>query len=137
MAFYWMTERTRIKRWVVALLPADRGNRVRRVWDEIELTVGNWVRGQLTLMALIGLISAVGYFVIGVRYWPALALFIALAEAIPMVGPYIGTAPAVLIALTQPENDGLPALLGLETMSPLLRAGLVVGFAVILQTAEG
>jgi predicted PurR-regulated permease PerM len=137
MAFYWMTERTHIKRWMVSLLPADRGNRVRRVWDEIEVTVGSWVRGQLTLMGLIGLISAVGYFGIGVRYWPALALFIAIAEAIPMVGPYIGTAPAVLIALTQPENDGLMSLLGVAPLNPLLRAGLVVVFAIILQTVEG
>lgn len=137
IAFYWMTERTHIKRWVVVLLPADRGNRIRHVWDDIELKVGGWVRGQLTLMALVGLISAVGYFVIGVRYWPALALFIALAEAVPMVGPYIGTAPAILVALVQPENDGLLNLLGLAPLDGLTRAILVVVFAVVLQTVEG
>jgi predicted PurR-regulated permease PerM len=136
IAFYWMTERTRIKRWIVSLLPADRGNRIRRVWDEIEVKVGGWVRGQLTLMALVGLISALGYFVIGVRYWPALALFIALAEAVPLVGPYIGTAPAVLVALTQPGNDGLPLLLDMGNLSNVTRALLVIVFAVVLQTVE-
>ncbi len=137
MAFYWMTERARIKRALIALLPADRGNRVRRVWDEIELKVGAWVRGQLTLMALVGAISAVGYFAIGVRYWPALALFIALCEAIPMVGPYIGTAPAILIALVQPGNDGVLAVLGGPPLNGLTRALLVLVFAVLLQTVEG
>src|SRR4051794_20424044 len=105
IAFYWLTERTLIKRATLSWLPARRANRVRRVWDDIEVKVGGWVRGQLTLMLIIGLASAVGYFVIGVKYWPVLALFIGIAEAIPLVGPYIGTAPAVLIALTQTSND--------------------------------
>lgn len=137
IAFYWMTERTLIKRSLVSLLPTDRGNRIRRVWDEIEVKVGGWVRGQLTLMGIVGLISAVGYFAIGVRYWPALALFIAIAEAIPLVGPYIGTVPAILVALTQPGNDGMPTLLNLGDMGGVTRAILVIIFAVLLQTVEG
>jgi predicted PurR-regulated permease PerM len=124
VAFYWLTERTLIKRAVMSWFPAKRANRIRRVWDDIEVKVGGWVRGQLTLMAIVGVISAVGYFVIGVQYWPALALFIAVAEAIPLVGPYIGTAPAVLVALTQPGG-------GID------KALIVVAFAVVLQTIEG
>ena len=137
VAFYWLSERTLIKRSLMSWLPASRANRVRRVWDDIEIKVGGWVRGQLTLMLIVGLASAVGYFVLGISFWPALALFIAIAEAIPLVGPYIGTAPAVLVALTQVENDGLPALLGMDPINPLLRALLVVVFAVVLQTVEG
>jgi predicted PurR-regulated permease PerM len=137
VAFYWLSERTLIKRSLMSWLPASRANRVRRVWDDIEIKVGGWVRGQLTLMLIVGLASAVGYFVLGISFWPALALFIAIAEAIPLVGPYIGTAPAVLVAITQVENDGLPALLGMDPINPLLRAGLVVLFAVVLQTVEG
>jgi predicted PurR-regulated permease PerM len=137
VAFYWLSERTLIKRSLMSWLPASRANRVRRVWDDIEIKVGGWVRGQLTLMLIVGLLSAVGYFVLGVSYWPALALFIGIAEAVPLVGPYIGTAPAVLVALTQPGNDGLPSLLGLGDFGNLTRALMVVVFAIILQTIEG
>ncbi|HYP20204.1 MAG TPA: AI-2E family transporter [Chloroflexia bacterium] len=124
VAFYWLSERTLIKRAIMSWLPASRANRVRRVWDDIEVKVGGWVRGQLFLMALVGALSAVGYFFMGIQYWPALALFIAIAEAIPLVGPYIGTAPAVLVALTQPGG-------GFE------KALMVVAFAIVLQTIEG
>jgi predicted PurR-regulated permease PerM len=137
VAFYWLSERTLIKRGLMSWLPPRRANRIRRVWDDIEVKVGGWVRGQLTLMLVVGLASAVGYFVIGVKFWPALALFIAIAEAIPLVGPYIGTAPAVLVALTQNGNDGLPALLGMEDIGSVPRALLVVAFAFLLQTVEG
>ena len=137
IAFYWLTERTLIKRWVISLLPAERGNRVRRVWDDIEVKVGGWVRGQLTLMLIVGLVSAVGYFCIGLRFWPVLAVFIFVCEAIPLVGPYIGTAPAVLVALTQTGNEGLLGLLGVPDIGPVPRVLLVVLFALILQTVEG
>jgi predicted PurR-regulated permease PerM len=137
VAFYWLSERTLIKRSLMSWLSAKRANRVRRVWDDIEVKVGGWVRGQLTLMVIVGAVSAVGYFVLGVKYWPALALFILIAEAIPLVGPYIGTAPAVLVALTQTGNDGLPALLGMGDFGNVTRALLVVVFAVVLQTIEG
>ena len=137
VAFYWLSERTLVKRSLMSWLPAKRANRVRRVWDDIEVKVGGWVRGQLTLMVIVGLASAVGYFAMGIKYWPALALVIAIAEAIPLVGPYIGTAPAVLVALTQMENDGLPSLLGMDPINPVIRALMVVVFAVVLQTVEG
>jgi predicted PurR-regulated permease PerM len=137
VAFYWLTERTLIKRSLMSWLPPRRANRVRRVWDDIEVKVGGWVRGQLTLMAMVGLVSAAGYFGIGIKYWPVMALVIGLCEAIPLVGPYIGTAPAVLVALTQPGNDGLPALLGTPDMGSVTRALLVVAFAMLLQTVEG
>ena len=137
VAYYWLIERTRLKRELISWFPADRANRIRRVWDDIEVKVGGWVRGQFILMATVGVLSAIGYFAIGLSYWPALALFIALAEAIPLVGPYIGTAPAVIVALTQPANDGLLALLGMEDIGPITRVILVLIFAVVLQTIEG
>jgi predicted PurR-regulated permease PerM len=137
VAFYWLTERTRIKRGFISWFPAQRANRIRRVWDDIEVKVGGWVRGQLILMVTVGIVSAIGYFVLGIKFWPALALIIALAEAIPLVGPYIGTAPAILIALTQQGNDGLPLLLGMGDFGGITRALLVVAFAVVLQTIEG
>ena len=124
VAYYWLTERTLVKRSVMSWFPARRANRIRRVWDDIEVKVGGWVRGQLTLMGIVGILSAIGYYFIGLQYWPALALFIAIAEAIPLVGPYIGTAPALLVALTQP-GGGLGTVL------------IVVLFAVLLQTVEG
>ena len=137
VAFYWLTERTHIKRSLISWFPARRANRIRRVWDDIEVKVGGWVRGQLVLMAMVGGVSAVGYFVIGIKFWLALALIIAIAEAIPLIGPYIGTAPAVVVGLTQEGNDGLPALLGMGDIGGVTRALLVVAFAVLLQTVEG
>ncbi len=121
IAFYWLTERPLIKRFVFAFVSEDKRARGRTLWDSVEGKLGAWVRGQLLLMLFIGVLSGVGYTLMGLKFAFALAVFAALTELIPMVGPYIGGAPAVLIALTQ---------------SPTL-ALLVLGYIVVLQLIEG
>jgi predicted PurR-regulated permease PerM len=48
-----------------------------------------------------GVAFFVGLSVLGVRYALLLAVVAAGAEILPIIGPWIGTAPAVLLALTQ------------------------------------
>ena len=79
------------------------------------------MRGQLVLMLFIGVLAGVGYTIFGVKYALALGAFAALAELIPLVGPYIGGAPAVLIALTQNTTLAL----------------IVIVYIVVIQLVEG
>jgi predicted PurR-regulated permease PerM len=99
LAFYWMVERPSIKRGLLRLVPAKRARDVNRVWTEIEEKLGGWVRGQIILMLAIGVMAGVGFAVLGLPNPILLAVFAALTEVIPIVGPVIGGAPAVLVAL--------------------------------------
>lgn len=51
-------------------------------------------------MLAIGVLAFIGYLIIGMPYALLLALFLAITDIIPYIGPIIGIAPAVLIALT-------------------------------------
>jgi predicted PurR-regulated permease PerM len=73
---------------------------VRDAWNEVESRLGLWVRGQLTIMASIGIATGVAYTVIGLPASLLLALIAAIAEIIPIIGPFIGAVPAVLMATT-------------------------------------
>ena len=121
IAFYWLTERTTIKRFVFSFVPNDKRPRSRLIWDSVEEKLGAWMRGQLVLMLFIGVLAGVGYTIFGVKYALALGAFAALAELIPLVGPYIGGAPAVLIALTQNTTLAL----------------IVIVYIVVIQLVEG
>jgi predicted PurR-regulated permease PerM len=59
-----------------------------------------WVRGQLILMATIGIGTATVYSLLGVPAALLLGLIAAVAEAIPIVGPLLGAIPAVIVAAT-------------------------------------
>jgi predicted PurR-regulated permease PerM len=101
ICYYWSTEEALIKRFVLSFLSDEKKIKVRRIWSDIENKLGAWVRGQLIIMLVTGILSFAGYSLMGLEFAFPLACFAAIAELIPIVGPYIGGAPAVLIALTQ------------------------------------
>jgi predicted PurR-regulated permease PerM len=121
VAFYWMTEKAIIKRVFLGLIPLDRRDRAHGLWDQIERRIGGWVRGQLILMATIGIISAIAYFLIDLDFWLPLGIFAGLTEAVPFLGPFIGGGAAVMVALTVSWEKGL----------------LVLVFVIVLQQLEG
>jgi len=100
LVYFWLTERSRLQRYVLAFVPLHRRAGVRGAWNEVESRLGLWVRGQLTIMASIGVATAVAYTVIGLPAALLLAVIAAIAEIIPIIGPFIGAVPAVLMATT-------------------------------------
>jgi predicted PurR-regulated permease PerM len=98
MVYFWLTERARLQRFFLALLPADKRGGARDAWNEMELRLGGWVRGQLILMGSVGVATTVAYFLIGLEGPLLLGLIAALAEAIPLVGPALGAVPALIVA---------------------------------------
>jgi predicted PurR-regulated permease PerM len=121
IVFFWLLEHARLQRYALAFLPAERRAGARATWNAIETRLGLWVRGQLILMASIGVATGVAYTLLGVPSALLLALIAGLSEAIPIVGPLIGAIPAILVA---------------ATVSPEL-AIVVAGVYVLLQAIEG
>lgn len=105
LVFFWLTERSRLQRYALAFVTEDRRAGIRDAWNEIESRLGMWVRGQLVLMATIGIATGIAYSVLGLPGALLLALIAALTEVIPIVGPLIGAIPALLVATTiSPET---------------------------------
>lgn len=60
--------------------------------------LGGWVRGQLILMLVIGLVTYTGLSLMGVPYALPLALLAGLLEILPNLGPTIAAIPALIVA---------------------------------------
>ncbi|HEX5823492.1 MAG TPA: AI-2E family transporter, partial [Candidatus Limnocylindrales bacterium] len=121
VVYFWLTEHARLQRYVLAFVPRDRRRRARDVWNAAETRLGMWVRGQLILMASIGVATGVAYTLLGLPSALLLGLLAALAEAVPIIGPLLGAIPALLVA---------------ATISPEL-ALAVAGVYLVLQLIEG
>ena len=105
LVFFWLTERPRLQRYALAFAPEHRRAGIRDAWNEIEARLGLWARGQLILMATIGIATGIAYTLLGLPGALLLALIAALTEIIPIVGPLIGAIPALLVATTiSPET---------------------------------
>jgi predicted PurR-regulated permease PerM len=120
LAFYWIMERNLLKRSLLRAVPRHRAKDVNVIWIELEETLGAWVRGQLFLMLVVGIIAGIGFVVIGLPSPIVLAVAAGFAEMIPILGPILAFAPAILITLATDPG----------------KAPLVVGYAVIVQLIE-
>jgi predicted PurR-regulated permease PerM len=109
MAFYYLMEKAFLRRVILEQMQPGTRARVDRTWDRVEAQLGRWMRGQLTLCLIIGVLSTIGYGVMGVRFWPLLGLFAGITEAIPIVGPWLGGVPAVVMAMTDSWQKALIA----------------------------
>jgi predicted PurR-regulated permease PerM len=120
ITYYYLMERQWLRRLALSAYSPETRIHASRIWDEVEQKVGDWLRGQLTLCLIIGSMSTVGYGLMGIRFWPLLGLWAGVTEIIPILGPWLGGVPAVIIALTQSWQN----------------AALVAAFVVLLQMTE-
>ncbi len=102
ITFYLLLDARRLRTIVLRWLEPEHRAGARRVFSEIAHVFGAYVRAQLMVAASLGLLVAITLAVLGVPYAVFLALFAALAELIPMVGPVAGAVPALLVAATLP-----------------------------------
>jgi predicted PurR-regulated permease PerM len=120
IAFYYLMEKRLFKRLLLVQLTPTNRDRINAIWNDVESKVGDWLRGQLLLMLIIGVFAGIGYGLLGVRFWLLLALWAGLTELIPIIGPWIGGIPAVAIAL----------------LDSWQKAAIVAVFLMLLQLAE-
>ncbi|MDP9282232.1 MAG: AI-2E family transporter [Chloroflexota bacterium] len=107
ITFYLLTDARRLRAIVLRWLEPEHRPGTRRVLSETARVFGAYVRAQLLVAASLGLLVAVVLLVLGVPYALFLALFAAMAELIPMIGPVAGAVPALLVSATLP----LPAVI--------------------------
>jgi predicted PurR-regulated permease PerM len=99
--FYMLLEGAEIKRAFLALFPPGERDRVSRVLERIGVKFGGWLRGQLLLSFTIAAIVTLGLSLLRIPYPFLLGIVAGVGELIPMVGPSLGAAVAILVALSQ------------------------------------
>ena len=122
----------------VALFPAGRRQEVRRILRELYETIQRWFVGQLASMLLIGVLSTVALYLIGVPFALLLGIFSGLISFIPFVEPLISVIPPLLLALIGTPIDALWVVLAyaaIQTIESYLIQPLVMSRAVSLHPA--
>ncbi len=100
LAFFWTVESERIKQVLLLLVPIGKRPDAKETVNTIEEIVGNYTVGQGILMLIIGVAQGIVYAVVGLPYAFLLAIIAAIGEAVPLIGPLLGTIPAVIVAFT-------------------------------------
>ena len=99
-AAYWVFERDRAVDVVASLLPRPKRKLVRDTWTLIDLRLGAFVRGQVLLIVLVGVVLSLLFWAIGEPYWLLVGSFAGLVEVVPVIGPLSAGIIAVAVGLT-------------------------------------
>ena len=92
---------------IVRLVPVGRQPRARELLAEIALTLRWWLVGRLISMTVVGVMTGVGLWALGVPLAFVLGLLAALLSFIPNLGPLLSAIPAVLLGLAESPQKAL------------------------------
>jgi predicted PurR-regulated permease PerM len=98
---YTMLTRERIFGFFESLVAPTSRPSWRALLVRIDQGLSGVVRGQLVICLVNGVLSAIGFALVGLKYWPVLALIATLLSLIPIFGAIVSAIPAVLLGLTQ------------------------------------
>lgn len=101
LAAYIMLTRERILGFFTSLARPSSRPSLAQLMARIDRGLAGVVRGQIIICLVNGVLSAIGFAIVGLRYWPVLALIATVLSLIPIFGSIISSIPAVAIGLTQ------------------------------------
>lgn len=94
----------------IKLVPESHRGVVAEAMDESGRALRLWLKGQLIAMVVIGLMTGIGLWLIGVPSALVLGLLAGFFEFIPFAGPILSAIPGVLLALAQSPEQALWAI---------------------------
>jgi predicted PurR-regulated permease PerM len=99
ISFYLLMERPNLHHYLLHVMGKNLTEaKIEDFVNSIEKHIGSWVRGQLTVMSIFGLIIFIGLTLMRVEYALPLAILAAACEIIPNIGGILSAAPAIMIA---------------------------------------
>jgi predicted PurR-regulated permease PerM len=96
---------------LVGLVPVGRRSRARQVIQAAGHTLRWWLVGRIFSMIVIGVLSVLGLWLIGVPLALVLGLLAGLLGFIPILGPILALVPPLLLALSNSPQQALYVVL--------------------------
>ena len=127
IAFYLLVDFGRFRRAVRGALPPGARDELGALVNEVDRVLGQFLRAEVVLVVIVAGATWLALTVLGIRYALVLALLSGVLFLIPFVGPFIASAPAVVLAFLLPSPFGWP---------PLANAGVVALTYFVIRHAE-
>lgn len=100
MVFFLLKDKEEILSWGESFLPNDR-SLLSRVWRELDVQIGNYIRGRFWESALIGLVMCIVFIMMGHQFGLLLGVLTGISVWIPFVGAALVTIPVVVLSFFQ------------------------------------
>ncbi len=100
VAFYLLIDLPNAQQRVLDLVPESNRAEVAYVGRRLNAAVGGFLRGQLFVAIVVGLMLSLGYWFIDLPFWLLIGLIGGVLNIVPFLGPWVGGILGVVVALT-------------------------------------
>lgn len=101
ISFYMMKDAEKIEKTLLDIFPLKWRNGIIRLFADINYVLTSFIQGQLAVAIIVGTLETIGLVLVGVKYPFILGAIGGIANIVPYFGPFIGSIPAVAVALLQ------------------------------------
>lgn len=121
VSFYLLNEGHEFRLKLDAIVPDEHREKFEFLQESVVTAVGGYVRAQLTVAFMVGVLAGFSAWAIGIRFPLIIGVLAGVFELIPFFGPTLGAIPAILIALFQGN---------------WIKLALIVGAFIVIQQLE-
>lgn len=133
-SFYLAAQEKGIESFLRLVTPLEYELYTIEVWTRSQRKLGKWLRAQLVLAAIVGVLIFFGLTFLGIENALLFALLSALFEIVPVVGPILAAVPAVAVAFFSSPIVGIETI-ALYTLVQQIESHVVV--PVVMRKAVG
>lgn len=121
IGFFLIKDGRHFARSLLEIVPNSIFEVILNLQYQINDQIAQYIRARMLEAALVGFIVLVGLLAVGFPYATVLAIFAGVTNLIPYVGPIVGAAPAIAIALINQESQVLLlAVIGIYALAQLI-----------------
>ena len=110
LSFLMILQGPKLVAGTLSLFPEDRAERIRKVGTDCARTITGYISGNLLISVICGVLTYAVLKIFGVPFSGLIALFVAIADLIPLVGATLGAVVAALAAFVHSVPAGIAAI---------------------------
>jgi predicted PurR-regulated permease PerM len=111
LAYLMVLEAPKVVNGFLALFDDGRAERIRRVGHDCAKTITGYITGNLLISVICGSLTYAVLAILGVPYAGLIALFVGLADLIPLVGATLGAVIATVAAFVESATAGIVVII--------------------------
>lgn len=100
LVFFFLKDKDRIVSWISRFMPRKR-RLLGQVWHEVDLQIGNYVRGKFIEIIIVWVVTFVTFAIMGMQFAMLLGVLVGLSVLIPYIGAATVTIPVAVLAYFQ------------------------------------
>ena len=100
LVLFFLLERPIIRTWIQRFIPKERTH-LSQIWREINTNIASYVRGRVFEIIVVGAVSSITFWIIGLRYASLMGTLVGISVIIPYLGAIVVTIPILIIGMWQ------------------------------------